>query len=94
MLTAIGEAERPIVRAAIAAVGLAKASIIAPAIERTGQWTSWIEHARQLPCVTLQHRVSEALEAVPRGREPLGPGEYFRRAVLSGAEVFPLEWDR
>src|SRR5262249_51202846 len=37
----------------------------------------------QLPCVTLQHRVSEALEAVPRGREPLGPGEYFRRAVLS-----------
>jgi hypothetical protein len=83
MLAAIDEAERPIVRAAIAAVGLAKASIIAPAIERTGQWAFWVEHAQQLPCVTLQHRVSEALEAVPRGREPLGPGEYFRRAILS-----------
>jgi hypothetical protein len=83
MLATIGEAERPVVRAAIAGVGLAKASIIAPAIERTGQWAFWIEHARQLPCVTLQRRVSEALEAVPRGREPLGPGEYFRRAVLS-----------
>src|SRR5262249_45143985 len=83
MLAAIGETERPIVRAAIAVVGLAKASIIAPAIERTGQWAFWVEHARELPCVTLQRRVSEALEAVPRGREPLGPGEYFRRAVLS-----------
>jgi hypothetical protein len=83
MLAAIGDAERPMVRAAIAAVGLAKASIIAPAIERTGQWTFWIEHAQQLPCVTLQHRVSEALDAVPRGREPLAPGEYFRRAVFS-----------
>jgi hypothetical protein len=83
MLAAIAETERPIVRAAIAAIGLAKASIIAPAIERTGEWAFWVDHAQRLPCVTLQRRVSEALEAVPRGREPLGPGEYFRRAVLS-----------
>jgi hypothetical protein len=83
MLAAIGEAERPMARAAIAAVGLAKASIIAPAIERTGQWAFWVDHAQRLPCVTLQRRVSEALESIPRGREPLQPGEYFRRAILS-----------
>jgi hypothetical protein len=83
MLAAITEAERPIFRAAIATIGLAKASIIAPAIERTGQWAFWVEQSERLPCVMLQRRVSEALEAVPRGREPLAPGEYFRRAVFS-----------
>jgi hypothetical protein len=33
--------------------------------------------------VTLQLRVSEALQASPRGREPSLPGERFRRSVLS-----------
>jgi hypothetical protein len=31
----------------------------------------------------LQARVSEALEALPRGREPSLPGERFRRDVLA-----------
>jgi len=83
MLTQIGPGERPLVRAAVAEVGVAKTSMIAAAIERTGQWAQWIALARQLPAVTLQMRVSEALQAQPRGREPLPPGERFRRSILS-----------
>src|SRR5262249_43595468 len=33
--------------------------------------------------MTLQARVSAALEALPRGREPSPPGERFRRDVMS-----------
>ena len=83
MLSQIAAAERPIVRTAVADVGVAKASMIAAAIERTGQWAQWIQLARQLPAVTLQMRVSEALQAQPRGREPLAPVERFRRSILS-----------
>jgi len=61
MLTGIAEPGRPLVRAAVAEVGLAKATIIAPAIERSGAWQAWIQLARQMPAVTLQLRVSEAL---------------------------------
>ncbi len=75
MSTAIAESERPTVRAAMADVGVAKAAIIAPAVERTGEWLFWVRNAQQLPSVTLPRRVSEALDAVPRGREPLPPGE-------------------
>src|SRR5690349_20580952 len=66
MLGQISSAERAVVRAAVADVGLAKASIVAGAIERTGQWPQWIQLARQLPAVTLQMRVSEALQTQPR----------------------------
>src|SRR5947209_7148846 len=83
MLRRFEASERPLVRAAIAEVGVAKASLIAPAIERTGEWAAWVELARRLPAVTLQLRISEALQAHPRGREPLPPGEHFRRSVLS-----------
>jgi len=83
MLSQIATAERAVVRAAVAEVGLAKTSIVAAAIERRGQWSEWIQLARQLPAVTLQIRVSEVLQAQPRGREPLAPGERFRRWLLS-----------
>jgi len=83
MLTGIAEPGRPLVRAAVAEVGLAKATIIAPAIERSGAWQAWIQLARQMPAVTLQLRVSEALQASPRGREPSPPGEHFRRSILA-----------
>src|SRR5207245_6808518 len=83
MLTGIAEPERPLVRAAVAEVGLAKATIIAPAIERSGAWQAWIQLARQMPAVTLQSRVAEALQASPRGREPSPPGQRFRRSVLA-----------
>jgi hypothetical protein len=83
MLSRIGADERPTVRAAIAEVGVAKAAMVATAIERTGEWARWAALARALPAVTLQMRVSEALQAQPRGREPLALGERFRRAVLS-----------
>jgi hypothetical protein len=83
MLCRFEASERPLVRAAIAAVGLAKATLIVPAVERTGEWAAWVELARRLPAVTLQLRISEALQAQPRGRETLAPGERFRRSVLS-----------
>ena len=83
MLTAIPEPERLLVRMAVAEVGLAKTTIIAPAIERSGAWQAWVELARRMPAVTLQLRVSEALQAAPRGRDLISPGERFRRSVLS-----------
>jgi len=83
MLTSFVEPERSNLRAAIAQVGLAKATVVAPAIERVKEWRTWLSLARELPAVVLQARVSDALEALPRGREPSPPGERFRRAVLS-----------
>src|SRR4030095_7123984 len=65
MLAQIGEPERALVRAAVADIGLAKATIIAPAIERTGEWQAWTQMGRHMPAVTLQMRVSEALQASP-----------------------------
>src|SRR5439155_777235 len=38
MLWSFGEAERAAIRTAIVTVGLAKASIVTPAIERLGEW--------------------------------------------------------
>jgi len=83
MLTSFDEPERTTLRAAIARVGLAKATVVAPAIERLRDWRTWLVLAGELPTVTLQMRVSEALEALPRGREPSPPGERFRQVVLS-----------
>jgi hypothetical protein len=70
-------------RTAIAAVGVAKAAVVVPAIERQGQWRMWLKLAGELSAVVLQAQVSAALQAVPRGREPSPPGERFRRLVLA-----------
>jgi hypothetical protein len=83
MLSAFAELARPAIRAAVAEVGVAKATVIVPAVERTGEWEQWTALARQLPYPVLQARVSAALAALPRGPEPSPPGERFRRAVLS-----------
>ncbi len=83
MLMGFEEPERSQLRAAIAAVGLAKATVVVPAIERLREWKPWLEWAGQLPTVALQEKVSAALEALPRGREPSPPGERFRRTVLA-----------
>ena len=83
MLSQMPAAERPLVRAAVAEVGVAKTTVIAPAIERTGDWATWVDLARRMPTVTLQLRVSEALQSLPRGRELTPPGERFRRAIFS-----------
>ena len=83
MLWAFAEPERGAVRTAVAQVGLAKAAVVVPAIERAGEWTQWVTLARQLAYPVLQARVSAALDAAPRGREPSPPGERFRRAILS-----------
>jgi hypothetical protein len=83
MLLGFEEPERTQLRAAIAAVGLAKATVVVPAIERLREWKPWLEWAGQLPTIALQEKVSAALEALPRGREPSPPGERFRRTVLA-----------
>src|SRR5437667_7063841 len=83
MLLSFEEPERPVLRAAIAEVGLAKAAVAAPAIERLREWKTWLQLALQCSMAVLQARVSEALEALPRGREPSPPGERFRRDVLA-----------
>src|SRR5437870_6442246 len=83
MLLSFEELERPVLRVAIAEVGLAKAAVAAPAIERFREWTTWLQLALQCSMAVLQARVSEALEALPRGREPSPPGERFRRDVLA-----------
>ena len=83
VLTSFGESERALLRTAIAEVGLAKATIIVPAIERFGDWQTWLGWAARECTVALQARVSAALEALPRGREPSSSGERFRRTVLS-----------
>jgi hypothetical protein len=83
MLMGFEEPERSQLRAAIAAVGLAKATVVVPAIERLREWRPWLEWSGQLPTVALQEKVSEALDALPRGRESSPPGERFRRTVLA-----------
>jgi hypothetical protein len=93
MLMGFEEAERNRLRAAIAAVGLAKATVVVPAIERLRDWKAWLEWAGQLPAVALQEKVSAALGALPRGHEPSPPGERFRRTVLAampGIEAIEL----
>jgi hypothetical protein len=83
MLMGFAEPERTQLRTAIGYVGLAKATVVVPAIERLREWKPWLEWAGQLPTVALQEKVSAALDALPRGREPSPPGERFRRTVLA-----------
>ena len=83
MLLRFDEPERAMLRTGLAAVGLAKATVVAPAIERLQDWGTWLRCAQDLSIVLLQAKVSEALDALPRGREPAPPGERFRRTVLA-----------
>jgi len=83
MLTRFEEPERSLLRSSLARVGLAKGTVVAPAIERFEEWRTWLQCASEMSTMLLQAKVSEALDALPRGREPSPPGERFRRAVLS-----------
>jgi hypothetical protein len=83
MVSGFAETARPMIRAAVAEIGVAKATVIVPAVERTGDWQRWTDLAQQVAYPVLQARVSAALAALPRGPEPSPPGERFRRAVLS-----------
>lgn len=56
---------------------------MAPAIEHFRQWQTWLQCVGDLSLVHLQAKVSEALDALPRGREFSPPGERFRRTVLA-----------
>src|SRR5574342_168763 len=83
MLMTFEEPERSLLRVGIARVGLAKATVVAPAIEHFRQWQTWLECAGELSLVHLQEKVSDALDALPRGRELSPTGERFRRTVLA-----------
>src|SRR5216683_3030861 len=52
-------------------------------LTRVEEWRTWLQCASELSTVLLQAKVSEALDALPRGREPAPPGERFRHAVLA-----------
>src|SRR5438309_4462475 len=45
MLLSFGAPERAVPRSAITQIGLAKAAVIAPAIERFGEWNAWLQLA-------------------------------------------------
>lgn len=60
-------------------MGLAKATVVAPAIERFEEWRTGLQCAHEMSTVLLRAKVSEALDALPRGRGPAPPGERFRR---------------
>src|SRR5438309_2144308 len=68
MLMMFEEPERSLLRTSIARVGLAKATVVAPAIERLGEWRTWLQCAREMSTVLLQAKVSEALDALPGAR--------------------------
>jgi hypothetical protein len=86
------EPDRSLLRVGIARIGLAKATIVAPAIEHCRQWQTWLECAGELSLVLLQQKVSEALDALPRGRELSPPGERFRRMVLAALPDIDWSW--
>src|SRR5262249_57409786 len=48
MLSAFAEPARPAIRAALAEVGVAKATVIVPAVERTGEWQGRARPARRV----------------------------------------------
>src|SRR6266446_3657224 len=79
MLTRFEEPERSLLRSSLAAVGLAKATVVAPAIERFEEWRTWLQSASELSTVLLQAKVSEALE--PPAGSRAGPS---RRALPAG----------
>jgi hypothetical protein len=83
LLTRFAEPERTALRTGVVSVGLAKTAVLVPAIERLGDWAAWLKLAGHLSTVALQARVTAALQALPRGREPTPPGERFRRSVLA-----------
>lgn len=92
MLMRFEERERAMLRVTIAEVGIAKAAVVVPAVERLGQWRVWLKLAGELSAAVLQAQVSAALQSVPRGREPSTPGEHFRRVVLAAMpDIVPRE---
>jgi hypothetical protein len=77
MLMGFEEPERNRLRAAIAAVGLAKATVVVPAIERLREWKPWLEWAGQLPTVAARESLGGARRPAP------GSGAQSTRGALS-----------
>ena len=75
-------AEAAQARLALAHIGPSKASIIAPAIERGGDWKAWTAEAEATNEESLQAQVSERLGLKPRGTV-LAPGETVYRYLLN-----------
>lgn len=70
LIGALTDDEREPVARALADVGLAKATVLLPALEGADavERDRWFDEARRLPVADLQQAVSRHLEAKPRGR--------------------------
>ena len=70
LIQALTEGEREPVAQALADVGLAKATVLLPALEGADsvERERWFGEARRLPVAELQAAVSTHLDAKPRGR--------------------------
>jgi len=77
MLMGFEEPERSQLRAAISVVGLAKATVVVPAIERLREWKPWLEWAGQLPTVVLQEKSRRRSMPCPGVGSPVHPGSAF-----------------
>src|SRR5258706_13969420 len=67
MLTRFEEPERSLLRSGLAAVGLAKATVVAPAIERVEEWRAWRQCASERSAGPLHGKASGAPSELPRG---------------------------
>jgi hypothetical protein len=56
MLTRFEEPERSLLRSSLAAVGLAKATVVAPAIERFEEWRTWLQCAHEMSTGSCRRR--------------------------------------
>jgi len=83
MLMMFEEPERSLLRSSIARGGASQGYRGGPSHRTPGRVADLAPMCQGDVTVLLQGKVSAALDALPRGREPSPPGERFRRAVLS-----------
>ena len=96
-LAAVTDDERERVADQLAALGVARATILTPVLETAPQETGqWIERAAALSQEELQQAVSQELGAKPRGRAGGDHVATFLRAAMPSIETRELfdEWLR
>lgn len=82
------ERARASTRACVAQIGVTKAAILVPAIERAAKDAAtrdlWFERAKQSSTEELQQHVNDAVRGAPRGYET-AKGERFRAYLVNAA---------
>lgn len=83
-LVSIPEGEaRDAIRDRLAKLGVSKAAILAPIIERKEDMAPWLDRAEKSTLDSLQEAVSHHVGAKPRGPVANDPGGRFYRALLA-----------